>query len=83
MAVDNLELIVGLLLLLQVWDGTKCAHPMLNVAVAPDALEGGSSPSQDRKNMVANVLVFDNHVEGASKLKVSMEEKKKHFQWSE
>ncbi|XP_053497240.1 protection of telomeres protein 1 isoform X2 [Ictalurus furcatus] len=59
-------------MLLKVWDGTKCAHPLLNVAVAPDALEGQSSPSQDRENMIANVLVYDNHVEGASKLKPGM-----------
>ncbi|MCJ8735969.1 hypothetical protein PDJAM_G00253540 [Pangasius djambal] len=59
-------------MLLKVWDGTKCAHPLLNVAVAPDALEGESSPSRDRENMIANVLVYDNHVEGASKLKPGM-----------
>lgn len=52
------------------WDGTKCAYPLLNVIVAPEALEGGSNLSQDQESMIASVLVFDNHVEGASKLKV-------------
>ncbi|XP_060770761.1 protection of telomeres protein 1 isoform X1 [Neoarius graeffei] len=55
--------------LLKVWDGTACAHPLLNVTVAPDALEGDASSSQERENMIANILVYDNHVEGASKLK--------------
>lgn len=55
---------------MQVWDGTKCAHPLLNVTVAPEALEGVSSPVQHQANMIANVLVYDNHVEGASMLKV-------------
>ncbi|XP_058264602.1 protection of telomeres protein 1 isoform X4 [Hemibagrus wyckioides] len=59
-------------MLLKVWDGTKCAHPLLNLAVAPDALEGETRPSPDRENMIANVLVYDNHVEGASKLKPGM-----------
>ncbi|TSM52331.1 Metabotropic glutamate receptor 8 [Bagarius yarrelli] len=59
-------------MLLRVWDGTKCAYPLLNVAVTPDALAGESSPSQARDNMVADILVYDNHVEGASKLKPGM-----------
>ncbi|XP_060743071.1 protection of telomeres protein 1 [Tachysurus vachellii] len=59
-------------ILLKVWDGTKCPHPMLNVAVAPDALEGEAKTSLARENMIANVLVYDNHVEGASKLKPGM-----------
>lgn len=56
--------------LFQVWDGTKCAHPLLNVAVAPEALEGEPTNSQDRENLTANILVFDNHVELARTLKV-------------
>ncbi|XP_053347159.1 protection of telomeres protein 1 [Clarias gariepinus] len=59
-------------MLLKVWDGTKCTHPLLNVTVAPDTLEGESTPSQDSHNMLANVLVYDNHLEGANKLKPGM-----------
>ncbi|KAI5100446.1 protection of telomeres protein 1 isoform X2 [Silurus meridionalis] len=59
-------------MLLKVWDGTQCTHPLLNVAVAPDALEGKYPQSTAQENMIANVLVYDNHVEGASKLKPGM-----------
>ncbi|XP_066525120.1 protection of telomeres protein 1 [Hoplias malabaricus] len=59
-------------ILLKVWDGTKCGHPLLNVAVAPDALEGESTKIQDRENMTANILVFDNHVEVARTVKPGM-----------
>lgn len=55
----------------QVWDGTKCKHPLLNVAVASDALEGESTIVKDRMNLTANVLVYDNHLEMARELKVS------------
>uniref|UniRef100_A0A8C1VEE8 Protection of telomeres protein 1 n=1 Tax=Cyprinus carpio TaxID=7962 RepID=A0A8C1VEE8_CYPCA len=56
-------------ILLKVWDGTKCQHPLLNVAVAPDALEGESTVVKDRMNLTANVLVYDNHLEVARELK--------------
>ncbi|XP_062848362.1 protection of telomeres protein 1 [Trichomycterus rosablanca] len=59
-------------MLLKVWDGTKCTHPLLSVAVASDSLEGESTTAQDRENMTANVLVYDNHVEVAKKLKPGM-----------
>lgn len=55
----------------QVWDGTKCQHPLLKVAVASDALEGESTVAKDRMNLTANVLVYDNHLEVARDLKVS------------
>ncbi|XP_016145812.1 protection of telomeres protein 1 [Sinocyclocheilus grahami] len=56
-------------ILLKVWDGTKCQHPLLNVAVASDALEGESTVAKDRMNLTANVLVYDNHLEVARDLK--------------
>ncbi|XP_058623683.1 protection of telomeres protein 1 isoform X3 [Onychostoma macrolepis] len=56
-------------ILLKVWDGTKCRHPLLNVAVASDALEGESTVAKDRMNLTANVLVYDNHLEVARDLK--------------
>ncbi|XP_077067158.1 protection of telomeres protein 1 isoform X1 [Siphateles boraxobius] len=56
-------------ILLKVWDGTKCEHPLLNVAVASDALEGESTVAKDRMNLTANVLVYDNHMEVAQDLK--------------
>uniref|UniRef100_A0A3B4CFL9 Protection of telomeres protein 1 n=1 Tax=Pygocentrus nattereri TaxID=42514 RepID=A0A3B4CFL9_PYGNA len=59
-------------MLLKVWDGTKCEHPLINVTVAPDALEGEPTNSQDRENLTANILVYDNHVEVARTLKPGM-----------
>ncbi|KAI4872132.1 hypothetical protein NFI96_031080 [Prochilodus magdalenae] len=59
-------------MLLKVWDGTKCEHPLLNVAVAPDALEGESTNSQDDENLTANILVYDNHLEVARTLQPGM-----------
>lgn len=56
-------------ILLKVWDGTKCQHPLLKVAVASDALEGESTVAKDRMNLTANVLVYDNHLEVARDLK--------------
>lgn len=53
------------------WDGTKCQNPLLNVAVASDALEGESTVAKERMNLTANVLVYDNHLEVARDLKVS------------
>ncbi|XP_071771304.2 protection of telomeres protein 1 [Centroberyx gerrardi] len=55
--------------LLKVWDGTKCPHPLLKVTAEPGVTEGSSSVSKERQNLVANVLVYDNHVEFARQLK--------------
>lgn len=55
----------------QVWDGTKCQHPLLNIAVPPDSVEGESTVAKDRMNLTANILVYDNHIEVARSLKVS------------
>ncbi|XP_051546392.1 protection of telomeres protein 1-like isoform X2 [Myxocyprinus asiaticus] len=56
-------------ILLKVWDGTKCEHPLLKVAVAPDTLEGESTVAKDRMNLTANILVYDNHMAVARGLK--------------
>lgn len=55
--------------LLRVWDGTRCAHQLLKVLVEPDATEGPKSFSQEQESIMANVLVYDNHVEVAQRLK--------------
>ncbi|KAJ8381691.1 hypothetical protein SKAU_G00024690 [Synaphobranchus kaupii] len=55
--------------LLKVWDGTICADPLLSVSVEPVTLEGSLAVTGGRHNLVANVLVYDNHVEVARRLK--------------
>uniref|UniRef100_A0A672RDN5 Protection of telomeres protein 1 n=1 Tax=Sinocyclocheilus grahami TaxID=75366 RepID=A0A672RDN5_SINGR len=59
-------------ILLKVWDGTKCQHPLLNVAVASDTLEGEFTVAKDRMNLTANILVYDSHLEAARDLKPGM-----------
>ncbi|KAM7397316.1 hypothetical protein PAMP_020300 [Pampus punctatissimus] len=55
--------------LLRVWDGTRCPHTLLKVIVKPNVTEGPSSFSAERDSLIANVLVYDNHVEVARQLK--------------
>ncbi|XP_039989780.1 protection of telomeres protein 1 [Xiphias gladius] len=55
--------------LLRVWDGTRCPRTLLRVTLEPNVTEGRSSPSKERANLVANVFVYDNHMEFASQLK--------------
>ncbi|XP_035521430.1 protection of telomeres protein 1 [Morone saxatilis] len=55
--------------LLKVWDGTRCPHTLLKVIVEPNAIEGPTSFSTEIENLIANVLVYDNHVEFARQLK--------------
>ncbi|XP_076590016.1 protection of telomeres protein 1 isoform X1 [Chaetodon auriga] len=55
--------------LLRVWDGTRCPHTLLKVIVEPNATEGPCSFSKKREELIANVLVYDNHVEFAKQLK--------------
>nr|XP_046250001.1 protection of telomeres protein 1 isoform X2 [Scatophagus argus] len=55
--------------LLRVWDGTRCPHALLKVIVEPNVTEGPSSFSAARERLIANVLVYDNHVEVARQLK--------------
>lgn len=54
----------------QVWDGTRCPHTLLKVIVEPSVTEGPPSFSAERETLIANVLVYDNHVEAARQLKV-------------
>ncbi|MFT7799652.1 protection of telomeres protein 1 [Arapaima gigas] len=55
--------------LLKVWDGTRCAHPLLKVSIQPEALEGNVDVTKGTDNLVADILVYDNHVEVAQELK--------------
>nr|XP_033489962.1 protection of telomeres protein 1 [Epinephelus lanceolatus]XP_033489963.1 protection of telomeres protein 1 [Epinephelus lanceolatus] len=55
--------------LLRVWDGTRCPHTLLKVIVEQNVTEGPSSFSKDRESLIANVLIYDNHVESARQLK--------------
>lgn len=55
----------------QVWDGTRCRHPLLEVFVEPDVMEAAPALEPwDGQGLVANVLVYDNHVESARQLQV-------------
>lgn len=55
----------------QVWDGTKCRHPLLEVWVEPGVMEAAPALELWKgQELVANVLVYDNHVETARQLKV-------------
>ncbi|CAG01067.1 unnamed protein product, partial [Tetraodon nigroviridis] len=55
--------------LLRVWDGSRCPHPQLKVDIGPDVTEGPWSFSAQKEQLIANILVFDNHVELAKELK--------------
>ncbi|KAG8012402.1 Protection of telomeres protein 1 [Nibea albiflora] len=55
--------------LLRVWDGTRCPHTLLKVIVEPNVTVGPTSFSTDRENLIADILVYDNHVEFARQLK--------------
>ncbi|XP_061629104.1 protection of telomeres protein 1 isoform X4 [Phyllopteryx taeniolatus] len=55
--------------LLRVWDGTRCPHTLLKVTVDADIVEGPRSFSEEREKLIANVLVYDNHVQSAQQLK--------------
>ncbi|XP_077938095.1 protection of telomeres protein 1 isoform X3 [Gasterosteus aculeatus] len=55
--------------LLRVWDGTRCAHTQLKVIVEPSVVDGPTSFSAARERLIADVLVYDNHVESARQLK--------------
>ncbi|XP_037538980.1 protection of telomeres protein 1 [Nematolebias whitei] len=55
--------------LLRVWDGTRCPHPLLEIIVEPGVTEGPTSFSKAKESLIANVLVFDNHMNFAKQLK--------------
>ncbi|XP_072123999.1 protection of telomeres protein 1 isoform X2 [Mobula birostris] len=56
--------------MLKVWDGTKCPHPLKLVPVARDALEGDLSEIRGLSQMTVDVLVYDNHIRVANSLKL-------------
>ncbi|XP_062404261.1 protection of telomeres protein 1 isoform X2 [Sardina pilchardus] len=58
--------------LLKVWDGTRNSCPFLTIPVEPEALEGDCPAGRDGQNLIADVLVYDNHVEVAQALKPGM-----------
>lgn len=53
------------------WDGTRCQHPLLKALVEPSVIEGPLSFGAKIEELVANIFVYDNHVEFARQLKVS------------
>ncbi|XP_061697213.1 protection of telomeres protein 1 isoform X2 [Syngnathoides biaculeatus] len=55
--------------LLRVWDGTRCPHALLEVTVDADVVEGPRSFPEEHEKLIANVLVFDNHVQSVQQLK--------------
>ncbi|XP_077373907.1 protection of telomeres protein 1 isoform X2 [Festucalex cinctus] len=55
--------------LLRVWDGTQCPHALLKVTVDSNIVEGPTSFSEEHEKLIANVLVYDNHVQSAQQLK--------------
>ncbi|XP_068169113.1 protection of telomeres protein 1 isoform X2 [Antennarius striatus] len=55
--------------LLRVWDGTRCPHSLVRVIVERDDIEGPVSFSPERERLIANILIFDNHVDFAKQLK--------------
>ncbi|XP_077424511.1 protection of telomeres protein 1 isoform X2 [Vanacampus margaritifer] len=55
--------------LLRVWDGTRCPHALLKVRVDSNIVEGPTSFSEEHDKLIANVLVYDNHVRSARQLK--------------
>ncbi|XP_038132710.1 protection of telomeres protein 1 isoform X2 [Cyprinodon tularosa] len=54
--------------LLRVWDGTRCPQTLLKVIVEPNVTEGPHSFSKKKEGVIANVLVYDNHVETSRQL---------------
>ncbi|XP_034033238.1 protection of telomeres protein 1 [Thalassophryne amazonica] len=53
--------------LLRVWDGTRCPHTLLKVTTEPQHVDTSSS-SKERRNLIASVLAYDNHVVFAQQL---------------
>ncbi|XP_026504703.1 protection of telomeres protein 1 [Terrapene carolina triunguis] len=56
--------------LLKVWDGTKCPHPSWKVLVEESDLEGDKVLIHRLRNLIVDILVYDNHVKLAKSLKV-------------
>ncbi|XP_051886187.1 protection of telomeres protein 1 isoform X2 [Pristis pectinata] len=56
--------------LLKVWDGTKCPHPLKQVPVDRSALEGDLGEIRGLSQLTVDVLVYDNHTGVANSLKL-------------
>ncbi|XP_037836715.1 protection of telomeres protein 1 isoform X2 [Kryptolebias marmoratus] len=55
--------------LLRVWDGTRCPYTLVEVIAEPGITEGPTSFSKVKESFIANVFVYDNHMEFAKLLK--------------
>ncbi|XP_053878877.1 protection of telomeres protein 1 isoform X3 [Malaclemys terrapin pileata] len=55
---------------IKVWDGTKCPHPSWKVLVEESDLEGDKVLIHQLRNLIVDILVYDNHVKLAKSLKV-------------
>ncbi|MBN3282528.1 POTE1 protein, partial [Polyodon spathula] len=55
--------------LLKVWDGTKCSHPVWKALEEEDNLEGNAVLLSELQNLTVDVLVYDNHIAVAKSLK--------------
>ncbi|XP_048404897.2 protection of telomeres protein 1 isoform X2 [Stegostoma tigrinum] len=58
--------------LLKVWDGTKYPHPLWQVPVDENTLEGDPADIHRLSNLAMDVLVYDNHIGAANSLQVGM-----------
>ncbi|NXM32719.1 POTE1 protein, partial [Oxyruncus cristatus] len=56
--------------LLKVWDGTKCPYPTWRVPVEAKDLEGEKVLLHQLRNLMVDILVYDNHVQLAKSLKI-------------
>ncbi|KAM6304345.1 protection of telomeres protein 1 isoform 1-T3 [Podargus strigoides] len=56
--------------LLKVWDGTKCPYSTWKVPVEPRDLEGEKVLLHELRNLLVDILVYDNHVQLAKSLKI-------------
>ncbi|XP_051651611.1 protection of telomeres protein 1 isoform X2 [Manacus candei] len=56
--------------LLKVWDGTKCPYPTWRVPVEAKDLEGERVLLHQLRNLMVDILVYDNHVQLAKSLKI-------------
>ncbi|XP_052048563.1 protection of telomeres protein 1-like isoform X1 [Apodemus sylvaticus] len=60
----------GVSFLLKVWDGTRTAIPSWRVCVQDVAFEGDLRHILQLKNLVVDIVVYDNHVQVAKSLKI-------------
>ncbi|XP_063998444.1 protection of telomeres protein 1 isoform X6 [Pogoniulus pusillus] len=55
---------------IKVWDGTKCPYPTWKVPVEERDLEGEKVLLRQLRNLTADILVYDNHMQLAKSLKI-------------